>query len=73
MKRKWILFALLILVAYLLIAFFLFRKDPPLRYDHVNWPEKEWVVKRMAHHGIRGCIQDEKGYFFVREGRRCRL
>lgn len=35
--------------------------------------EKRYVVQRMKYHGITSCIQDEKGYYFIRAGKRCRL
>jgi hypothetical protein len=35
--------------------------------------EKSWVIQRMKYHGIQGCIRDGKGYYFIRDGNRCRL
>ena len=65
--------AILVLTVYFALAWFLMREQPRLKYDPVNWPEKEYVIQRMKYHGISGCIQDEKGYYFIRDGKRCRL
>jgi hypothetical protein len=70
MTRKYLLIALLI---YLSVAAYFYFKDPPLRYDHVNWPEKEWVVKRMAYHGISACVEENGKYYFYRNGRQVAL
>jgi hypothetical protein len=62
-----------ILLAYIVFYWFAFRQHPqPYRAE---WTprEKAMVIGRMKFHGIAGCIKDEKGYYFIRGGKRCRL
>jgi hypothetical protein len=35
--------------------------------------EKKVVVRKMKYHGIESCIRDEKGYYFIRDGKRIKL
>jgi hypothetical protein len=69
--QKYIVLALLVL-AYAVLAWVMWVPHPP-HYDPVSWPEKKWVVERMKHHGIEGCIWDGERYYFYRDGRKVRL
>lgn len=63
-----------LLIATLLTGLWLLRPHPaPRSYDY-DWPGKQRVVERLAYHGIWGAQPDGNGwYFFMRDGKRCRL
>lgn len=63
-----------ILLAYIVFYWFVYRQNPqPHRESEWTPQEKAMVIGRMKFHGIDGCIKDESGYYFVRDGRRCKL
>ena len=63
-----------ILLAYVVFYWFACRQHPqPHRESEWTPREKAMVIGRMKFHGIDGCIKDESGYYFVRDGRRCKL
>lgn len=35
--------------------------------------EKRWIEARFKYHGIWACVHDESGYYFYRDGQKCRL
>ena len=73
---KYSLGIILILFAYALCAWlvFVFAEPSHNGYDHVNWPDKAWVIERHRYHGITVSIEENgKHYFYDRRGRRCKL
>jgi len=74
-KSKIILGIILILSAYAFFAWLIFVfAETPNSYDHVNWPEKQWVVERHKFHGITVSIEENgKHYFYDKRGRKCKL
>ena len=62
-----------ILLAYIVFYWFVCRQNPQPRRAEWTPQEKAQEIGRMKFHGIDGCIKDESGYYFVRDGRRCKL
>ena len=63
-----------ILLAEVVFYWFACRQHPhPHRESEWTPREKAMVIGRMKFHGIDGCIKDDSGYYFVRDGRRCKL
>ena len=71
LRLKWLLLILL----YGVWAVWWWNYLPAPRERLPDWTpaEKARVIERMKYHGIDMCIQDEQGYYFVRDGKRCRL
>lgn len=38
-----------------------------------NYVVEKWVKDRMKYHGIEVSFEDEKGMYFLRKGKRCKL
>jgi hypothetical protein len=55
------------------LLYWLICTPPPARAYDYDWPGKKQVMERMRYHGLWGCIQDETGYYFMRDGKRCKL
>ena len=70
---RYIVGVILILSAYAFFAWLVFVFADPPHYDHVNWPEKQWVIERHKYHGIDVSIEERGQHYFIREGKRCRL
>lgn len=74
-RTRAAILATILLIIYMLIAWWVMRPIPPLVHGPV-WTEaeKRYVAKRMQHHGIDAAQwTPEIGYHFIRDGRICRL
>lgn len=66
--------ATLLLTICLLIVYWLTLPPPkPYRLPTPTAAEMEHIAKRMKYHGIQSCIRDAEGFYFIRDGKRCRL
>ncbi len=73
-KLKIILGLIILAIAYVAFAWIVFVFAETPRYDHANWPEKQWVVERHKYHGITVSIEENgKHYFYDKRGRKCKL
>ena len=65
MITKWFLLALVIY-----FALYFYQKEPPYRYNHVNWLEKAEQMRKMRYHGIEGMVCDLRTKSSIRRGGR---
>jgi len=68
MITKWLLLALVVY-----FALYFYQKEPPYRYDHVNWLEKAEQMRKMRYHGIEGMVCEGNVCWFYRDGKKCGL
>jgi hypothetical protein len=73
-RRTKIVAIAAILIVYVLIVWW-WTAPAPRAQRLPEWTpeEKQYVVQRMEYHGIDGCVQDKTGYYFYRDGKRCKL
>lgn len=75
-RLKYIIGTILLASLYFAFSWWVMMTPPPKASSRIpEWTpeEKAMVIKKMKYHGISSCIQDENGYYFVRNGKRCRL
>lgn len=64
---------ILLTAVYLFLCWYVMWE--PWKLNRVEWTpaEKAMVIKKMKYRGISGCIQDGNGYYFIQDGKRCKL